>query len=180
MGQVFIKGKLKMRNFLVLAEAAAPDAPAVAEAPVTPEVLEAPVTPETPETPETITVPGQPLDEAAATTGTQAPGSPAPQQQERPAAPAGSGIMQILFIVAIFVLMYFMFIRGPKKQQQQQQEMIRALQKNDRVRTVGGIIGTVVDVKDEYVTLKVDETTNTKIRIVPGAISKNLAPETKD
>ena len=157
-----------MRNFWVLAEATVSEAPAASEAPVT---SEAPA----------LEVPAQPLDETATTTGTQAPGSPAvPAQPERQSPPAGGGAIQILFIVVIFIVMYFMFIRGPKKQQQQQQEMIRSLQKNDRVRTVGGIIGTVIDVKDDYITLKVDETTNTKIRVVPGAISKNLAPEAKD
>ena len=169
-----------MQNFWILAEmppagtsaAPAPSAPA-AETPA----ASAPTAP-------VKEVPPQPLNETGTTTtSTQAPGSQAPVPGQEKTAPAGgtsAQIMQLIFIIVIFAVMYFMFIRGPKKQQQQQQEMIRSLQKNDRVRTVGGIIGTVVDVKDEYITLKVDETNNTKIRIVPGAISKNLAPETKD
>ena len=156
-----------MQNLWILAEAAATDAPATPE---TPAMSEAPVK----------EVPAQPLEESGTTTGTQAPGSPPPAQPGEKQAPPGGGMLQIIFIIVIFAVMYFLFIRGPKKQQQQQQEMIRSLQKNDRVRTVGGIIGTVIDVKDEYIVLKVDETTNTKLRVVPGAISKNLAPEAKD
>ena len=52
--------------------------------------------------------------------------------------------------------------------------MIQSLKKNDRVRTIGGIIGTIIDIKDDEITLKVDESNNTKIKVVPGAISKNL------
>jgi preprotein translocase subunit YajC len=165
-----------MEHMWILAQAASPETSteSVAGAPASQPAAPAPAVAEK-------EIPAQPLEEAATTTGTQAPGgqTPAPGT-ERPPQPAGSGMIQLVFIVIIFAVMYFMFIRGPRKQQQQQQAMIRSLQKNDRVRTVGGIIGTVVDVKDEYITLKVDETTNTKIRVVPNAISKNLAPETKD
>ncbi len=147
-----------MQNFWILAEATAPEAPATPAK----------------------EVPAQALNETATTTSTQAPGGTTPPAQQEKPAPSATHPLQIVLIVVIFAVMYFLFIRGPKKQQQQQQEMIRTLQKNDHVRTVGGIIGTVVDVKDEYVTLKIDETTNTKIRVVPGAISKNLAPEAKD
>ena len=55
--------------------------------------------------------------------------------------------------------------------------MVQSLQKNDRIRTIGGIIGTVVDIKDDEITLKVDESTNTKIKIASSAIGKNLSQE---
>ena len=55
--------------------------------------------------------------------------------------------------------------------------MVQGLQKNDRIRTIGGILGTVVDIKDDEITLKVDESNNTKIKIVSSAIGRNL---TKD
>ena len=51
------------------------------------------------------------------------------------------------------------------------------LKKNDRVRTIGGIIGTVVDIKGDEITLKVDESNNTKIRVAKDAIGKNLSKE---
>lgn len=82
--------------------------------------------------------------------------------------------MQLIFIGLMFVLLYFVLFRGPRKKQQQQRQMIQSLKKNDRVRTIGGIIGTIIDIKDDEITLKVDESNNTKIKIVPGAISKNL------
>jgi preprotein translocase YajC subunit len=44
------------------------------------------------------------------------------------------------------------------------------LKKNDQVRTVGGIIGSVVEVKPDVVVLKVDENSNTKITVARGKI----------
>ncbi|MFA5293699.1 MAG: preprotein translocase subunit YajC [Phycisphaerae bacterium] len=78
----------------------------------------------------------------------------------------------LIFIVLIFGVMYFLMFRGPKKQRQQQEQMVRSLKKNDRVQTVGGIFGTVLEVSDTEITLKIDESNNTKIKILPSAIGK--------
>jgi preprotein translocase subunit YajC len=85
--------------------------------------------------------------------------------------------MQYLPFILIFVVMYLLLFRGPRKKQQQHKQMVQTLEKNDRVRTIGGIIGTVVDVKDDEITLKVDESNNTKIKVVPSAIGKNLSKD---
>ncbi len=85
--------------------------------------------------------------------------------------------IQYLFIIGLVVMMFMMF-RGPKKKQQRQKKMIQSLKRNDRVRTIGGILGTVVDVKDDEITLKVDESNNTKIKVASAAISKVLLDET--
>lgn len=79
---------------------------------------------------------------------------------------------QIIFIVLLFVLMYFMMFRGPKKRQQQQQQMVQSLKKNDRVQTIGGILGTVLEVSDNEITIKIDESNNTKMKVLPSSISK--------
>lgn len=81
----------------------------------------------------------------------------------------------LIFIILMFVLMYFFLLRGPRKKQQEHKQMVQSLKKNDRIRTIGGIIGTVVDIKDDEITLKIDETNNTKIKIMPSAIGKNLS-----
>ena len=72
-------------------------------------------------------------------------------------------------------IVYMMLFRGPKKKQQQQQKMVQSLKKNDKVRTIGGILGTVIDVKDDEVTLKIDESNNTKMRVAPGSISRVIS-----
>lgn len=91
--------------------------------------------------------------------------------------PSKPALMQFLPLILIFVLVYFMFFRGPRKKQQQHKQMVQGLNKNDKIRTIGGIIGTVIDVKDDEITLKVDESNNTKIKIMPSAIGKNLSQE---
>jgi preprotein translocase subunit YajC len=92
----------------------------------------------------------------------------------RPAQPFGG--FQIILIVVMLVFVFMMF-RGPRKKQQEHRKMIQSLQKNDRVRTIGGIYGTVVDVREDEIVLKVDESTNTKIRVTPSAIGTKLADE---
>ena len=86
---------------------------------------------------------------------------------------------QLIFIVLIFVVMYFVLLRGPKKKQQEHKQMVQTLKKNDRVRTIGGIIGTIVDIKDDEITLKIDESNNTKMKVVVSAIAANLSGEKK-
>jgi preprotein translocase subunit YajC len=88
-----------------------------------------------------------------------------------------SPLIQFLPMVLIFVIMYLLLFRGPKKKKQKHQQMVQSLQKNDRVRTIGGILGTVIDVKDDVITLKVDESNNTKIRITAGAVSTVLSDD---
>lgn len=73
--------------------------------------------------------------------------------------------------------MYFILFRGPRKKQQQQKQMMQALAKSDKIQTIGGIIGTVVDIKDDEITLKIDESNNTKMKILRSAISRNLSKD---
>jgi len=87
------------------------------------------------------------------------------------------GTYNLIFLGLMFVLMYMILFRGPRKKQQQHKQMVQTLAKNDKVRTIGGIIGTVVDIKDDEITLKVDESNNTKIKVLPSAIGKNVTKE---
>jgi preprotein translocase subunit YajC len=87
------------------------------------------------------------------------------------------GYTSLIFIGLMFVMLYFIIFRGPQKQKQQHRKMMESLQKNDRVRTIGGIIGTIVDIKGDEITLKIDESNNTKIKIIASAIGKNLAKD---
>ena len=75
----------------------------------------------------------------------------------------------------IIIVFYAIVFSGNRKQKRQRQEMLAAVKKNDRVMTIGGIIGTVVSIKDTEVTLKVDETNNVKMTVIRGAIQKVLA-----
>ena len=85
--------------------------------------------------------------------------------------------MSLMLLALLLVFMYFILFRGPKKREQEHRKMIQSLKKNDKVRTIGGVIGVIVDVKDDEITLKVDESNNTKIKVIPSAVGKNLSDE---
>jgi preprotein translocase subunit YajC len=114
-------------------------------------------------------------------TSTTAPGSVAADPNAAPGTtarkPFGFFGSQWIFIGLMFVMMYFILFKAPRKKQQQHKQMVQTLEKNDKVRTIGGIIGTVVDIKGDEVILKVDESNNTKIRVVSSAIGRNLSKD---
>lgn len=98
-----------------------------------------------------------------------------PLKDQKPQNP----LMTFLPLILIFAVMYLFMFRGPKKKQQEHQKMVSSLSKNDRVRTIGGIFGTVLDVRDDEIVLKVDEATNTKMRVSPQAIATVLKDKTE-
>jgi preprotein translocase subunit YajC len=111
---------------------------------------------------------------------TTAPGAPPSGQEGTQQRSVGLFSSPLLFLLIMIVMMYVLLFRGPRKQQQQHKQLVQSLKKNDKVRTIGGIFGTIVDVRGDEVVLKVDESNNTKIRISTSAIGKNLSQEGKE
>ena len=68
-----------------------------------------------------------------------------------------NGLVQMMPIFLIFFVMYFFLIRPQMKQQKDLAAMQGKLKKNDDVVTIGGIHGTVVNVKEAAVTLRIDD-----------------------
>lgn len=101
--------------------------------------------------------------------GTAAPGTPAPQAQ-----PPGLSSMIMLIPLAIIAVMVISQLGGAKKERKRREAMLSALSRHDRVLTIGGIIGTVVDVRDDEVVLKVDENNNTKMKFTRASIQQVL------
>ena len=91
-------------------------------------------------------------------------------------------VQSLLPFVAIFVLFYFLLIRPQRREQARRQEMLSAVKKNDRVITAGGIYGVVTNVHREAdeVTIKVDEATNTKLRMTLSSVARVLGDEPSD
>ncbi len=85
-------------------------------------------------------------------------------------------------ILIIGVIFYLMIIRPQANEQRQVKDMLKNLKKNDQVLTAGGIRGTVVNVaKDSpYVTIRVDEATNTKLKMLRSAISRVVGDKDDD
>ncbi len=87
------------------------------------------------------------------------------------------GLLNMLpMFIAIFALFYFLLIRPQRREQARRQEMLGAVKKNDRVLTSGGIYGVVANVNRDAdeVTVKVDEATNTKLRLTLSSIARVL------
>jgi preprotein translocase subunit YajC len=86
-------------------------------------------------------------------------------------ASAGTGaiIAQVLPILAIGLVFYFIVIAPANKQRRKTQEMLGSLKKGDRVVTSGGIYGTIQGVEAEVVYLKISE--NVKVKVARSAIT---------
>lgn len=80
-----------------------------------------------------------------------------------------SGIMNIVFLVVIFVIFYFFMVRPQNKKRKELQNLRDNLKKGDNVVTIGGIHGKVVDVKETTVVINIDA--NTKIKVDKSSIS---------
>jgi preprotein translocase subunit YajC len=76
-----------------------------------------------------------------------------------PQGPAGGVniFFQLLPIIILFAVMYFLIIRPKHKQQKEHEKMVSALSKNDEIVTTGGIYGVIVNVKDKTVVIRVED-----------------------
>jgi len=67
----------------------------------------------------------------------------------------GLDLMGLMPLVLLFVLLYFLMIRPQAKKQKEHKTMLQGLQKGDEVVSAGGVLGTVVSVGDQFVTLDI-------------------------
>lgn len=116
------------------------------------------------------------------TTSTTQPGATAPVGPTNTSAPAPGGNPFIIFapLLILFVLMIFMSSRAQKKQKRQHEQMLASIGRHDRIETIGGLIGTVAELRDTEIVIKVDESTNTKIHISRSAIKGVLKQARRD
>lgn len=86
------------------------------------------------------------------------------------------GFFEALGVPLLFmVLIFWLLLWKPKSAENKKfQAMQSNLKKGDRVQTIGGALGTVVNVTEHEITLKVDESTNTKMTFVRSAVAKVL------
>lgn len=88
---------------------------------------------------------------------------------------AGGGssmISTLVMFAAVILIMYFLMIRPQQKRQKEHQKMLSSIQKGDKVVTSSGIHGSVVDMDEKTMTLKVDD--NTKLKFDRGAVANKL------
>jgi preprotein translocase subunit YajC len=116
---------------------------------------------------------------AQTTDGPSLPGAPAPAASAAAtdaagataqSASGGSSFM-IMMVVLLGAMILFSFINA-RREKKKRSDLLGNIKKHDKVLTVGGIVGTVVELKDDSLILKVDETSNTRITFTKSSISQ--------
>jgi preprotein translocase subunit YajC len=83
---------------------------------------------------------------------------------EAAAASPESGIMNFLPLIALIAVFYFLILRPQSKRAKEQKAMISALQRGDEVATVGGEVGIISKVYDQYVGVEIAENVEVKVQ----------------
>ena len=78
--------------------------------------------------------------------------------------PAGPGMGDLLFFVAIIVLFYFMLIRPQMKRQKEHKNMVAEMAKGDEVITNGGLLGKITKVGEDFLTLSIADNIEVKVQ----------------
>ncbi|SFG51100.1 preprotein translocase subunit YajC [Desulfotomaculum arcticum] len=81
-------------------------------------------------------------------------------------------MLGILYIVGLFALLWFLMIRPQQQRQKKHAEMVRGLNVNNKIVTIGGIYGTIVKVKEDSLVVKIAD--NVRITILKNAVSQVL------
>ncbi len=86
--------------------------------------------------------------------------------------PFGGPVFPLLLVVLITMIMFT--VLGQRRDRKKRAALLGSVKKHDRVQTVGGVIGSIVEVKTDTVVLKVDETSNTRITFARSAVQQVL------
>lgn len=81
-----------------------------------------------------------------------------------PAASPDGGIMPIIFLIGMFAIMYLFIIRPQMKRQKEHKKLVEGLGKGDEVQTLGGLLGKITEMDDNYIKLEIAENTVVSVR----------------
>ncbi|MGG5808496.1 preprotein translocase subunit YajC [Falsiroseomonas sp. CW058] len=88
----------------------------------------------------------------------------------------GAVIMQLLPLLLIFAVFYFLLIRPQQKKMKDHRAMLQALKRNDKVITAGGIVATVTKVRDDSDEVEVEIAPGVRVTVVRGTIGSVVKP----
>jgi preprotein translocase subunit YajC len=84
----------------------------------------------------------------------------------------------LIMMAAVFAAFYFIVIMPARRKEKKEREsLLNQMKKNDEVLTASGIIGIIANVKDDEVVLKVDESSNVRLRVLKSSIVRVLNPK---
>ncbi|MBM3320196.1 MAG: preprotein translocase subunit YajC [Candidatus Eisenbacteria bacterium] len=87
------------------------------------------------------------------------------------------GWSMLILFGGLFVIWWFLFLGPQIKRQKEKQKMLAALKKGDRVLTRGGLLGTIIGVKEKEQIVVVRLSENVKVEVVRSAVEGVLQPE---
>lgn len=91
------------------------------------------------------------------------------------AAAAPSPLAMLMPFAVMFVIFYLLVFRPQSKAKKDHELMVKGLKKFDEVVTSGGLFGSVVNVRPESITLKIDE--NVRVEVEPTSIVRLVKPK---
>jgi preprotein translocase subunit YajC len=103
------------------------------------------------------------------------PAAPAPATRGTQDAPFWTSPMMPIFL--LIILLYVFMFRTKKGEQNKRKQMIEMMKKGDEVQTIGGEFGRVMEIRDDRILVKVDESSNTKIWYARSAIHRVVGEE---
>ena len=86
--------------------------------------------------------------------------------------PGGGGMLEFLPLILIFAAFYFLLIAPQRKKQKAHDKMIKALDKGAKVKTIGGLFGTITGVKDDRFVIRIAE--GIKVEVAKESIAAKL------
>lgn len=93
----------------------------------------------------------------------------------------GGGFTLLMpLLIGLFAFMLISTMFGQRKDKKKREEMLSTIGKQDKVQTIGGVIGTIVELKDAEMVLQVDDASKTRIRFARSAIQQVLKSNTRE
>ncbi len=90
----------------------------------------------------------------------------------------GSAMPTFIMLAAFIGIFYFLLIRPQRQQQKRHNEMVQGLRRGDEVTTIGGIVGRIVHIKEDLITIKTGE--DTRVVVQREKIARKLAAGPED
>lgn len=75
------------------------------------------------------------------------------------------------------LIWYFIFIRPKQKEKEERNDMLESLEKHDKIVTIGGLHGKITGIEEDYISVRIDEDSNTEVKCKRWAIRDNLTKQ---
>jgi preprotein translocase subunit YajC len=81
-----------------------------------------------------------------------------------PPAPGADPAMTMIFMIGMVVIFYFLLIRPQQKRMKEHRNLVAALKKGEEVVTNGGLLGKIIDIGEQYMTIEIADGVQVKIQ----------------